>query len=117
MAFKIVLRIKCLRIEIKCIFLIWCGKSDQALHACPSRISDEEEVRDPPKFETREDEAGPSTTGASASRPRKLQAKRPRAHLLSRQRRVAAMRTASVWVRFLTTILPGELERRLSLQS
>ena len=79
MAFKIVLRIKCLRIELKCMFLIWCVKSDQALHAYPSRISEEEEVRDPPELETREDEAGPSTTGASSSRPCKLQARHPRA--------------------------------------
>ena len=54
------------------MFLIWCVKSDQALHVCPSKVSDEEEVRGPLEFETREDEAGPSTTGASSSRPRKL---------------------------------------------
>ena len=79
MAFKIVLRINCLRIELNCMFLIWCVRSDQALHACPSRISDEEVVRDPLEFETREDEAGPSTAGASSSRPCKLQVRRPRA--------------------------------------
>ena len=60
--------------------------SDQALHACSSRISDEE-VRGssdvtqprPEEVETRRDEAGPSAAGASSSHPRKLQARRPRA--------------------------------------
>ena len=60
---------------------------DQVLHACSSRVSEEEEVRGstnvtpprPEEVETRRDEAGPSAAEVSSSRPHKLQARRPHA--------------------------------------